>query len=68
MGWMVIEAEGAISVTLPATASGMPMEWPPPNTSVTVGLVMPAIISAMASPASTSPPMVCSSTNRPSTS
>ena len=44
------------------------MEWPPPNTSVTVGLVMPAIISAMASPASTSPPMVCSSTNRPSTS
>ena len=48
-----------------ATARGTPMEWPPPSTKETVGFFMPAISSAMASPASTSPPMVLSSTSRP---
>ena len=40
------------------TASGMPIEWPPPSTRDTVGFFIPAIISAMASPASISPPTV----------
>ena len=35
------------------------MECPPPRTSDTVGLLSDAIISAIASPASTSPPTVC---------
>ena len=34
------------------TASGMPIECPPPSTRDTVGFFMPAIISAMARPAS----------------
>lgn len=36
-GWMVIDADGAIIVTIGATASGTPMECPPPSTSETVG-------------------------------
>ena len=50
------------------TARGMPMEWPPPRTSDTVGFFMPAIISAMARPASMSPPTVFRRSNRPSNS
>ncbi len=49
-------------------AIGTPMEWLPPSTSDTVGLLKEAIISAMASPASTSPPMVLSRIRSPSTS
>ena len=67
-GWMVMAAEAAIKLFLAATASGTPIECPPPSTSETVGLVMPAISSAMASPASTSPPTVLSSTSMPSIS
>jgi ABC-type multidrug transport system fused ATPase/permease subunit len=48
-----------------ATASGTPMEWPPPSTSETVGFRIPAISSAIASPASTSPPAVLSRISRP---
>ena len=50
------------------TARGMPMECPPPSTRDTVGFFMPAIISAMASPASMSPPTVFRSSSRPSMS
>lgn len=42
----------------PQPASGTPIECPPPSTRDTVGFFIPDIISAMASPASTSPPMV----------
>ena len=42
-GWMVIDADGAMNERRAATASGTPMEWPPPSTSETVGLDMPAI-------------------------
>lgn len=41
---------------------------PPPSTSVTVGFVIPAMSSAMASPASMSPPTVLSRSSTPSTS
>ena len=51
-----------------ATASGTPIECPPPRTREAVGFFMPAISSAMASPASTSPPMVLSRISRPSIS
>ena len=44
------------------------MEWLPPRTMETVGLVIPAISSAMARPASTSPPTVFSRNSTPSTS
>ena len=57
-----------MKVTLPHTASGTPMEWPPPSTSVAVGFVIPATSSAMPSPASISPPTVFNSSSRPSTS
>ena len=67
-GWIVIEADGAMNECFAATASGTPIEWPPPNTSETVGFFMPATSSAMASPASTSPPTVLSSIRRPSIS
>ena len=67
-GWIVMAAEAAIKLFLAATASGTPIEWPPPSTRETVGLVMPAISSAIASPASTSPPTVFSSTSIPSIS
>ena len=46
---------------------GTPMEWPPPSTRDTVGTLKEAIISAMARPASTSPPTVLSKTRSPST-
>ena len=36
-GWMVMEAEGTIMLTLGATARGTPMECPPPSTRLTVG-------------------------------
>ena len=49
-----------------ATASGTPMECPPPRTSDTVGLRIPATSSAMARPASTSPPTVFKIMSRPS--
>ena len=63
-----MDAEGTMKVCRPDTARGMPMEWPPPSTRVTVGLVMPATISAMARPASMSPPTVFSRSRTPSTS
>lgn len=44
------------------------MEWLPPRTMETVGFVMPAISSAMARPASTSPPTVFSRKRTPFTS
>ena len=62
---MVMAAEGAIIDLFAATASGTPIEWPPPKTSDTVGFFIPAISSAMPSPASTSPPTVLSSMSRP---
>ena len=67
-GWMVIDADGAIIVTIGATASGTPMECPPPSTSETVGFFIPEMSSAMASPASTSPPTVLSRNKTPSMS
>ena len=57
-GWIVIAADGAMKLRDAATASGTPIECPPPSTSDTVGFFIPAIISAMPSPASTSPPTV----------
>ena len=68
MGWTVMDALGAMSERFGATASGTPMECPPPSTSETVGFLMPAISSAMASPASTSPPQVLSRKSTPSIS
>lgn len=44
---------------------GTPMEWLPPSTRETVGLLKEASISAIASPASTSPPTVFKSTSTP---
>ena len=64
-GWIVMAADGAIRLRLAAAASGTPMECPPPRTSETVGLRIPAINSAMASPASTSPPTVFRRISRP---
>ena len=61
-------ADGAIKERLADTASGTPMECPPPSTRDTVGLDMLAISSAMPSPASISPPTVFSRTRSPSTS
>ena len=61
-------AEGTAKLRPPATARGMPMEWLPPSTRVAVGLRIPAISSAMARPASTSPPTVFSRKRTPSTS
>ena len=40
------------------TANGTPMECPPPSTKETVGFLIPEINSAIAKPASTSPPTV----------
>ena len=67
-GWMVMLAVGAIIHRLADTARGMPMECPPPRTKETVGFFIPAIISAMASPASMSPPTVLRRIKRPSMS
>ena len=67
-GWMVMAAEGTIKLRLAATARGTPMEWPPPSTTEAVGFDMPEISSAMARPASISPPTVFKSTKRASTS
>ena len=67
-GWMVIAAEGTAKLRFAATARGTPMEWLPPSTMETVGFVMLAISSAMASPASTSPPTVFRRNSTPSTS
>ena len=61
-------AEGAMKLREADTASGTPMECPPPSTSDAVGFFIPAISSAMARPASTSPPAVLSSTSSPSIS
>lgn len=44
-GWMVMAADAAIKLRFAATASGTPIECPPPSTSDTVGFVMPAISS-----------------------
>ena len=57
-GWTVIVAEGTMHDRFAETASGTPIECPPPSTTETVGLSSDAITSEMASPASTSPPMV----------
>ena len=59
-------AVGTIKLCRALTASGMPMECPPPSTSVALGLEMLAISSASARPVSTSPPTVFSSTSSPS--
>ena len=67
-GWMVMAALGTAKLRRAATARGTPMEWLPPRTMETVGLVMPAMSSAMARPASTSPPTVFSRNSTPSTS
>ena len=67
-GWMVMAPDGTMNDCRAATASGTPMECPPPSTSDTVGLRIPEISSAMARPASMSPPMVLSRISRPSTS
>ena len=60
-------AVGTMKLRRALTASGMPMECPPPSTTAALGFEMLAISSASASPASTSPPTVFSSTSRPST-
>ena len=51
-------ADGAMNDVCADTASGTPMECPPPSTRETVGFFMPEMSSAMASPASISPPTV----------
>ena len=65
---MVIVADGTIKERFAEVARGTPIEWLPPSTKETVGFVIEAIISAMASPASTSPPIVLRITSRPSIS
>ena len=60
-------AVGTIKLRRADTANGIPMEWPP-STSVALGLFTPAISSARARPASTSPPTVFKMTSRPSIS
>ena len=67
-GCTVMLAVGVIKDFLVHTARGMPMECPPPSTRETVGFFIPAIISAMASPASMSPPTVFSKMSSPSIS
>ena len=67
-GCTVIVAVGTTKLRRADTASGMPMEWPPPSTRVALGLLTPAISSASASPASTSPPTVLRMTSSPSIS
>ena len=64
-GCIVIDAVGAMKLRFAATASGTPIECPPPRTSETVGVDIPAMSSAIASPASTSPPTVLSSISSP---
>ena len=49
-GCTVIDAVGTIMLRRADTASGIPIECPPPSTSDTVGFFIPAISSAMASP------------------
>ena len=61
-------AVGVMKDFLAHTARGMPMEWPPPSTNDTEGFFIPAIISAMARPASMSPPTVLSRSSSPSIS
>ena len=61
-------ARGAMIARFADTASGMPIECPPPRTSDTVGFFIPAISSAIASPASMSPPTVFKSSSSPSIS
>lgn len=68
MGWIVIVAVEAMNEYVVETAIGTPMEWPPPSTRETDGLERLAIISAMARPASTSPPTVFRITSSPSIS
>ena len=65
-GCTVMVAVGTMKLCRALTANGMPMECPPPSTSVALGLEMLAISSASARPASTSPPTVFSSTSSPS--
>ena len=65
-GCTVMVAVGTMKLRRALTASGIPMECPPPSTSVALGLDTLAISSASARPASTSPPTVFSSTSRPS--
>ena len=65
-GWTVMVAVGTMKLRWALTASGMPMEWPPPSTTAALGFEMLAMSSASASPASTSPPTVLSSTSSPS--
>jgi len=67
-GWSVIVALGTIKDFFPETASGTPIECPPPSTRETVGFFIPAISSAIARPASTSPPIVLIKISSPSIS
>ena len=50
-GWTVMLAVGTIRLFLAETASGIPMECPPPSTSETVGFFIPAISSVLLDPA-----------------
>ena len=59
-------AVGAMKEYWALTARGTPMEWPPPSTRLTVGVFMPLTSSAMARPASTSPPTVLRMMSSPS--
>ena len=49
-GWTVMVAVGTMKLRWALTASGMPMEWPPPSTTAALGLEMLAMSSASASP------------------
>ena len=60
-------ALGTINERSALTASGTPIEWPPPSTIDAVGLDKPAMTSEIASPASTSPPRVFMSSSIAST-
>ena len=63
---MVIVADFTIKECFALTASGTPIECPPPTTIDTVGVFIDDMSSAMASPASTSPPTVFMMMIRPS--
>ena len=45
-GWTVMVAVGTMKLRWALTASGMPMEWPPPSTTAALGLEMLAMSSA----------------------
>ena len=67
-GCTVIVALGTIKLFLQLTASGTPIECPPPSTNDAVGVFIVERSSAIASPASTSPPTVFKIISKPSIS